>query len=142
MRRARPPRRVSLPTRRLVRTLAGAVAMLTLAVALPASAAAPTPQERVARVLTQTPLIDGHNDLPWEIRTRFGGDLAKIDLAASTAGLPAPPPNAPLMTDIPRLRRGHVGAQFWSVWVPVESKGAHDSRADRSGQGRVRTVPR
>jgi membrane dipeptidase len=74
-------------------------------------------------VLTQTPLIDGHNDLPWEIRERFGGDLAKIDLSVSTAALPAPSGSLPMMTDIPRLRRGRVGAQFWSVFVPVEIKG-------------------
>jgi membrane dipeptidase len=80
-------------------------------------------QQRVERVLTQTPLIDGHNDLPWEIRERFGSDLSKIDLTAGTAALPAPAGRAPLMTDIARLRQGHVGAQFWSVFVPVEMKG-------------------
>ena len=79
--------------------------------------------QRVARVLSQTPLVDGHNDLPWEIRLRFGGDLSKVDLAADTAALAAPAGAPALMTDIPRLRRGQVGAQFWSVWVPVDLKG-------------------
>lgn len=102
--------------------------MLLLLLVLPALAAvsaadAATDEARIERVLAQTPLIDGHNDLPWEIRSRFGGDLAKIDLSISTAALPAPAGEAPLMTDIPRLRQGHVGAQFWSVWVPVEMKG-------------------
>ncbi|MBS0515367.1 MAG: dipeptidase [Proteobacteria bacterium] len=78
---------------------------------------------RVARVLAQTPLIDGHNDLPWEIRTRFGGDVTKIDLAADTSKLAAPEGEAKLMTDIPRMRAGHVGGQFWSVWIPVSLKG-------------------
>jgi len=78
---------------------------------------------RLDRVLTQTPLIDGHNDLPWEIRERFAGDLAKVDLSANTAALPAPSGSLPMMTDIPRLRRGRVGAQFWSVFIPVEMKG-------------------
>lgn len=78
---------------------------------------------RVARVLKDTPLIDGHNDLPWEIRERNKGGLAAIDLKSSTARLPAPPDGAALMTDIPRLRAGLVGGQFWSVWVPVEIKG-------------------
>jgi membrane dipeptidase len=78
---------------------------------------------RLDRVLTQTPLIDGHNDLPWEIRERFAGDLAKVDLSANTAALPAPSGSLPMMTDIPRLRRGRVGAQFWSVFIPVEVKG-------------------
>jgi membrane dipeptidase len=104
---------------------AGLIAALLLALllAVPAAARAATDAERVERVLAQTPLIDGHNDLPWEIRARFGGDLTRIDLAASTAALPAPPDSAPLMTDIPRLRHGRVGAQFWSVWIPAETKG-------------------
>jgi len=62
---------------------------LAAAVAWPA-----TPQgadeQRIDRVLAQTPLIDGHNDLPWEIRQRFGGDLTKVDLSANTAALAAP----------------------------------------------------
>ena len=80
--------------------------------------------QRVRRVLAQTPLIDGHNDLPWEIRSRFGGDLSKFDLGASTASLPVPAGGAALMTDIPRLRQGQVGAQFWSVFIPPDIKGA------------------
>ena len=96
---------------------------LALLLAAPPIARAATDTERVERVLAQTPLIDGHNDLPWEIRARFGGDLVKIDLAASTAALPAPPDGAPLMTDIPRLRVGRVGAQFWSVWIPAATRG-------------------
>lgn len=76
---------------------------------------------RVERVLQRTPLIDGHNDLPWEIRERFG-NAAAVDLTASTANLPLKAQDgampSPLMTDIPRLRAGHVGAQFWSVWIP------------------------
>jgi membrane dipeptidase len=78
---------------------------------------------RVERVLDGTPLIDGHNDLPWEIRARFKSDFAAVDLKSDTARLPFPPDEAPLMTDIPRLRAGKVGGQFWSVWVPVEVKG-------------------
>ena len=99
-----------------------ALLSLTLASAL-ASAAPQSDDARIERVLTQTPLIDGHNDLPWEIRERFASDLEKIDLSANTAALPAPSGSPALMTDIPRLRRGHVGAQFWSVFVPVEMKG-------------------
>ena len=93
-----------------------------LLLSLPALAADPA-RQRVERILVQTPLIDGHNDLPWEIRSRFGSDLDKVDLSRSTAGLPAPEGSPPLMTDIPRLRAGHVGAQFWSVYIPVEVQG-------------------
>ncbi|HEX3944923.1 MAG TPA: dipeptidase [Rhizomicrobium sp.] len=80
-------------------------------------------QHRVEQVLLQTPLIDGHNDLPWEIRERYKGDLSAINLAADTSHLPAEPDQPALMTDIPRLRAGHVGAQFWSVWIPVSTQG-------------------
>jgi membrane dipeptidase len=80
-------------------------------------------QQRVDRVLTRTPLIDGHNDLPWEIRERFNDEVAAVDLAADTAHLPLKAGQAALMTDIPRLRAGHVGAQFWSVWIPANTPG-------------------
>ena len=63
------------------------------------------------RVLSTTPLIDGHNDLPWRIRSETGGDVLAYDLRSRTAG----------HTDIPRLRDGMVGGQFWSVYVPPEA---------------------
>ncbi|HEX6128539.1 MAG TPA: dipeptidase [Candidatus Limnocylindria bacterium] len=68
---------------------------------------------RARRLLAAHPLIDGHNDLPWVIRTApdADGDLARYDLRA------APPPG---QTDLPRLRAGGVGGQFWSVYVPGE----------------------
>jgi membrane dipeptidase len=78
---------------------------------------------RVERVLAETPLIDGHNDLPWEIRDRFKSNLSAIDLLSDTSKLPSGG-HAPLMTDIPRLRKGLVGAQFWSLWVPLSLKGS------------------
>ncbi len=82
----------------------------------------------VAKALADMPVIDGHNDLPWEIRERFGSNLDSVDLRRNTSLLPrpanAPPDQAPLMTDIPRLRAGGVGAQFWSVWVPTDVRDA------------------
>ncbi len=110
MRCARGQRRAARP----------GAALATLAAAAPAAA---DDAQRVERVLAQTPLIDGHNDLPCELRVRFSSDLASVDLAASTAALAPPTGSPPLMTDIPRLRQGRVGAQFWSVWIPVEIKG-------------------
>ncbi|MEJ3655296.1 dipeptidase [Actinomycetes bacterium KLBMP 9759] len=72
-----------------------------------------TAAERAEAVLAAVPLVDGHNDLPWALRNLAGPDptsaLASADL---TAGAPE------LHTDIPRLRKGQVGAQFWSVYVP------------------------
>src|SRR5580692_153905 len=98
--------------------------ILCLMLCLPLSAwAAEDYQHRLDQVLLHTPLIDGHNDLPWEIRERFKSDLAAINLGADTKHLPFEPGQAALMTDIPRLRAGHVGAQFWSVWIPVSTPG-------------------
>jgi membrane dipeptidase len=81
-------------------------------------------RDRVAKILANTPLIDGHNDLPWEIRERFEGRLSTFDLKSDTSKLSVPVGQAALMTDIPRLRAGMVGGQFWSVWIPVEITGA------------------
>lgn len=67
--------------------------------------------ERVRRILSEVPLIDGHNDLPGKIREvkTSEGDIGLYDLRAPTAG----------DTDFPRLKQGMVGAQFWSVHVDV-----------------------
>ena len=102
-----------------------AVATLALLVAAAGVGAAADDDfaARVDRVLAKTPLIDAHNDLPWELRDRSKGTLASIDLRSDTAKLPVPEGGAPLMTDIPRLRAGRMGGQFWSVWVPTELKG-------------------
>lgn len=81
-------------------------------------------RERIDRVLSQTPLIDGHNDLPFAIRHDHDGDLAGIDLTQDTREL-----SPPLHTDIPRLREGRVGAQFWSVYVPASLPGAEAAEA-------------
>jgi membrane dipeptidase len=125
----------ALCARRLTALSVGA-ALLACAVAVvaaaPATATSAAPDAarsgtdyhaRVLRVLEQTPLIDGHNDLAWEIRDRYKSRLAAIDLKTDTSKLPVGPDAAPLMTDIARLRAGHVGGQFWSVWVPVDVKG-------------------
>jgi len=126
------PRALGRP-RRAAGTLGalGALWLSTLVAAAPPPDG-PSPATRIGRVLAATPLIDGHNDLPWEIRERFHGDLTQIDLAASTAALAPPPGSPPLMTDIPRLRQGLVGAQFWSVWVPADVKGTEACRARSS----------
>lgn len=63
----------------------------------------------VDRVLADSPVFDGHNDLPWALRQGFG---YSIEAAVLDARQPL------LHTDIPRLRNGGVGAQFWSIFVP------------------------
>jgi membrane dipeptidase len=93
--------------------------VLALLVLLAATAAFAQTDARIERILKDVPLIDGHNDLPWEYRERVKNHLAQIDIRQDQSKL-----EKPLHTDIQRLRQGHVGAQFWSVYVPVELKGA------------------
>jgi membrane dipeptidase len=93
----------------------------TLALALGLLAAAAAAQDvdrRVQRVLAQTPVIDGHNDLPWEIRDKYDFWRKPLDLDSDTSRL-----EARLQTDLPRMKQGGMGAQFWSVWIPNERKG-------------------
>jgi membrane dipeptidase len=104
--------------------LSAALRLSVLLLWLPLAArAADDYHHRVEQILLRTPLIDGHNDLPWEIRERFKNDLAAVDLKSDTKRLPFPPDGAPLMTDIPRMRAGQMGGQFWSVWIPSDMRG-------------------
>ncbi len=66
----------------------------------------------VREALREVPLIDGHNDLPWQFR-KLHNDLSAADLRGNTSKL-----TDPWVTDIPRLRAGGVGGQFWAVYVP------------------------
>ena len=74
-------------------------------------------------LLRRFPLIDGHNDLPWELRERAahgGGDMSTLSLTpGDPAGVNLAAPVAGTHTDLPRLAVGRVGAQFWSVYVPA-----------------------
>jgi membrane dipeptidase len=80
----------------------------------PEAAPRPSPAdiERARRVLRSTPLVDGHNDLPWAIResSKAPHDVEAYDLRKTTPG----------HTDLARLAKGMVGAQFWSVYTPGE----------------------
>lgn len=103
----------------MIRTLK--VSLMLAAAAFPALAQTPAPttsaeeaQARVRRILQRTPLIDGHNDLPWALREGFNNDPTAVDLRQNQSANPTL-----LHTDIPRLRAGGVGGQFWSVYVPA-----------------------
>ncbi|MCX5343131.1 dipeptidase [Streptomyces atratus] len=71
--------------------------------------------KRAAELLAEYPVVDGHNDLPWALREQVGYDLDARDIATDQS--------AHLHTDIPRLRAGGVGAQFWSVYVQSDMAG-------------------
>src|SRR2546422_7124401 len=72
------------------------------------TAQAPGYRDSAVRILRTVPLIDGHNDIPDAIREH--GGLDSVNFAV---------PQPKLMTDIPKLRAGAVGAQFWAAYVPV-----------------------
>src|SRR6185295_1591182 len=101
-------RGITMKVRTAVLALA-AFAWTHLALAAPPSQA---DLEHARRLLAQAILFDGHNDLPWAIRTdkKAPGDVDAYDLRRRTAG----------QTDLPRLRQGGVSAQFWSVYIPGE----------------------
>src|ERR1022692_513274 len=67
----------------------------------------------IDQILRQVPLIDGHNDLPWQFREQCKDDLDAIDISRDNSRH-----DPALGTDLPRLRAGRVGGQFWSVYVP------------------------
>lgn len=69
--------------------------------------------ERAKQLHASSFVFDGHNDLPWEVRTKAGGSWDQADIAQ---------PQPRFHTDIPRLRAGGVGALFWSVYVPAETR--------------------
>ncbi|MFI2783273.1 dipeptidase [Streptomyces sp. ALB3] len=71
--------------------------------------------DRARLLLADHPVVDGHNDLPWALREQVGYDLDARDISSDQTGS--------LHTDIPRLRAGGVGAQFWSVYVPPRLTG-------------------
>ena len=80
--------------------------------AAPAPAAQKDPLQHARAILAATPLIDGHNDLPWAIRESKTAprDVEAYDLRRTT----------PHQTDLARMRAGKLGGQFWSVYIPGE----------------------
>jgi membrane dipeptidase len=108
-----------LNNRRPLAILASALGFLVFIVAprpLHAQTGSPAADDRylarAKRILRQTPLIDGHNDLPWRIRedSVARGNVNAYDLRRRTPG----------HTDLDRLKKGMIGAQFWSVYTPGE----------------------
>ena len=93
------------------------IAILALAITVTAASGAQQTDPNIQRalsVLRAVPLVDGHNDLPWVIRQNATAprDVGRYDLRKTVTG----------HTDIERLRRGMVGAQFWSVYIPGDMR--------------------
>jgi len=68
-------------------------------------------REQAISILERVPLFDGHNDVPWQYRNRVDYKFSELDFYDTTHL------DRPMHTDIPRLREGRVGAQWWSVYV-------------------------
>ena len=99
------------------------VVLLIISVILSAAVtdAQDDPLARARALHKQVPLIDGHNDYPWALREHNGErDIDKLDIRV---------PQPKIHTDIPRLRAGGVGGQFWSVYVPASMQGQTAVRA-------------
>ncbi|WP_395944636.1 dipeptidase [Brevundimonas sp.] len=97
----------------MFRHLLAGVAVAAIATVAAAAQAQDASEARVLEILKTTPLIDGHNDLPWALRQNYGNDVYAVDLATNLEA------DTKLHTDIVRLRAGGVGGQFWSVYVPA-----------------------
>lgn len=78
--------------------------------------------ERVKAILREVPLIDGHNDVPWQYRSRVNNHVDAMDFASDLSSLG-------MQTDLPRLREGMVGGQFWSVFIPISMRGGRPGDA-------------
>ncbi len=94
------------------------IAALALLLATTAHAAPDPNLARADALLAREPVIDGHNDWAEQLRQDYGERWWTVDLNADSRAF-----KHPLQTDIPRLRAGHVGGQFWSVYVPASVTG-------------------
>lgn len=94
--------------------LAAAV-LLSTVLAAPPLAAKDSPEQVAARALEAAPVWDGHNDVPIQLRGRFANVIGDFDFADTLDT--GTTERKPMHTDLTRLRKGKVGAQFWSVYV-------------------------
>lgn len=110
--------------RAVLPSLCAVAAFLVLSLAMTSAADKPdAPKKREPVKLTDEALalhkealvFDGHNDLPWQFREKAGLSFTRLDVTRDQKA-------QGLHTDIPRLRKGGVGAQFWAAYVPVETR--------------------
>ncbi|KAL1451955.1 hypothetical protein WDU94_006280 [Cyamophila willieti] len=106
----------------LVIGLAGAAGLgVPIALKIHSGASYEERLEFASRLLQEVPLIDGHNDLPWNIRKFVHNKLSTFKFAEDLRKVPPWSESAWSHTDLPRLRAGHISAQFWAAYVPCES---------------------
>jgi membrane dipeptidase len=100
------------------RLLVSACVVLLWAASSSGQTADPKLLERATALLDSAPLIDTHNDLPTHLLEQLGGDLTRTDLSKIQLSLSA---------DVPRLREGHVGGQYWAVFCESDTMRTHTS---------------
>jgi membrane dipeptidase len=104
-----------------------AVALAATAMASPALAA--SDEKQVEWALGDSPVWDGHNDVPIQLRGRFLNQINDFDFENTTNTGSTRPDGREMHTDLNRLRQGMVGAQFWSVYVTADLDGPHAVQA-------------
>lgn len=100
----------------MVRKLLSLFGMLACLAMTPA-AAQRTPEQVAEAALKAAPVFDGHNDVPEQLRDRYRNVISGFDFSDSSRAPSADDGAIGMHTDLPRLRKGRVGAQFWSVYV-------------------------
>ena len=120
------------------------LALLVLAAAPLAAQTDPALLRHALRLHRAVPMIDGHNDLPWKLRTRGSDsfdstDIGRVVFSWDSMDISKSQPG--LATDIPRLRAGGVGGVFWSTWVPTEMIRADAARVELEQIDIVRRMP-
>ncbi|HVS14716.1 MAG TPA: dipeptidase [Thermoanaerobaculia bacterium] len=114
---------MKLPSRAASRRLAAVALLLLLLPPAAAPLLAQADRAHVLELLREVPVIDGHNDVPWQYRSRVDNHLARIDFRDTGALEPA------MHTDLARLQRSGIGGQFWSVYIPASLDGPGAARA-------------
>src|SRR5688500_19933561 len=94
------------------RTRVVVLAAMIAAIAGCAQRGQPSLMQRALRIQHEVPLVDGHNDLPWQLRGKGASDFARMDFRG---------PLPMLHTDVPRLKEGRVGGVFFAAYVPYEA---------------------
>ncbi len=96
------------------------LAVVALLVPAGPALAQASPQEVAQAALEAAPVWDGHNDVPWQLRGRYGNVLGGFNFRDTLDTADPAEDRQAMHTDLARLRQGRVGAQFWSVYVPAD----------------------
>ena len=99
-------------------TISARIGFTFALVALASPALSATPEDVARAALARSPVVDGHNDVPEQLRSRFGNDFSKFDFHDMSPT--STQKGGKMHTDLARLRKGMVGGQFWSVWVSTD----------------------